>query len=126
MVRLRPATAALGLLMASAAGVGCHPVGPPIRQPSPPIVPATLPDATAEIQVIDLGVALRLAGVDNPTIALAQERIRESMAGQLAARSLLLPSLNVGGNFRLHRGAFQDDPGFLRTPNLQSLYLGAG
>ena len=32
------------------------------------------------------------------------------LAGQLAADSLLLPSINIGGNFRLHRGALQDDP----------------
>lgn len=81
---------------------------------------------SAPENLIDLGVALRLAGVDNPMISLAQERIQEALAGQLAARSLLLPSVNVGGNFRLHRGALQDDPGFLRMPNSQSLYLGAG
>ena len=75
---------------------------------------------------IDLDAALRLAGIDNPTILLAQERIQEALAGQLAARSLLLPSLNAGGNFRNHTGVFQDDPGFLRDPHLQSVYVGAG
>jgi outer membrane protein TolC len=73
-----------------------------------------------------LEVALRLAGVDNPTINLARERISEALAVQLAACSLLLPSVNVGGNFRLHRGALQDDPGPILRPNSQSLYLGAG
>lgn len=75
---------------------------------------------------IDLSSALRLAGVDNPTINLAEERIQEALAGQLAARSLLIPSVNVGGNLRLHRGAYQDDPGFLLSPNSQGLYVGAG
>jgi outer membrane protein TolC len=67
-----------------------------------------------------------LAGVDNPTIRLAEEQVREALAGQLAARSLALPSVNLGGNYRFHQGALQDDPGFLRFPRSQSLYLGAG
>jgi outer membrane protein TolC len=77
-------------------------------------------------EIIDLGAALRLAGVDNPTINLAREQVSEALAGQLAARSLLLPSINVGGNYRIHRGAFQDDPGPILKVNSQSLYLGAG
>jgi outer membrane protein TolC len=80
---------------------------------------------TPEI-TIDLGGALMLAGVDNPTINLAREQIQEALAGQLAARLLMVPNVNIGGNFRFHSGVFQDDPGFLRNPKLQSLYLGAG
>ncbi|MCC6417285.1 MAG: TolC family protein [Gemmataceae bacterium] len=83
-----------------------------------------MPPASEE--PIDLEAALRLAGVDNPTINLAREQIQEALAGQLAARVLLIPSVNVGGSFRLHRGVLQDDPGFLRSPRSQSLYLGAG
>jgi outer membrane protein TolC len=75
---------------------------------------------------LDLASALREAGVDNPTIALAQERIREALAGQLAARAMLMPSINLGSNFRLHRGALQDDPGFLFDPHSQGLFVGAG
>jgi outer membrane protein TolC len=91
---------------------------------APAAPPAVAFDAAAS--TIDLGVALRLAGVDNPSINLAREQVREALAGQLAAESLLLPSLNAGGNFRLHRGVFQATPGFLRDPDLQSLYVGAG
>lgn len=79
-----------------------------------------------QAQAIDLGTALHLAGVDNPTINIAREQAQEALANQLAARSMLLPTVNLGGNFRLHRGALQDDPGFLRFPASQSLYLGAG
>ncbi|MFO0850693.1 MAG: TolC family protein [Gemmataceae bacterium] len=75
---------------------------------------------------IDLGTALLLAGVDNPTIGLARERVREALATELAARSLLLPSVNVGGNFYLHRGELQASSGRLITVDRQSLYLGAG
>ena len=87
---------------------------------------ATNGDQTDAATVMDLATALRLAGVDNPTISLAQERIQEALAAQLGARSLLLPSINVGTNFRLHRGAYQDDPGFLIQPNSQGLFVGAG
>jgi outer membrane protein TolC len=75
---------------------------------------------------IDLDAAFRLAGIDNPTIALAHERIQEALADQLAVRSLLLPSLNAGSNYRNHAGYYMDDPGFLRNPHTQSLYVGAG
>src|SRR5207248_929012 len=83
------------------------------------------PEQPAE-ETIDLGVALRLVGVNNPTVSLARERVREALAGQLAARSLLLPTVNVGGNYRYHSGPLQDDPGEFRRVNLQSLYLGFG
>lgn len=92
-------------------------------------VPTTQPEGVVEAassETIDLGVALRLAGVNNPTANLAQERIREALAGRLAARSLLLPTINLGGNYRHHRGAIQDDPGGFRNVDLRSLYLGLG
>ena len=71
-------------------------------------------------------VALRLAGVANPTIELARETVRGALADQLAARALLLPSVNVGANYRLHRGTLLAPQGFVRDVNLQSAYLGAG
>lgn len=77
-------------------------------------------------ETVDLGVALRLAGVDNPTINLAREVVQEALANQLAARALLLPSVNVGADYRLHRGALLAAPGFVRTVDFQSAYLGAG
>lgn len=85
----------------------------------PPI--QSVPEAT-----LDLGVALRLAGIDNPTIARTSEAVREALAGQLAARALLLPSVNLGGNFRLHRGAYLAASGFVREVDIQSAYLGIG
>ncbi|HEX4606677.1 MAG TPA: TolC family protein [Urbifossiella sp.] len=97
--------------------------GPPAA-PGPDLPP---PPAPADaVETIDLGVALRLAGVDNPTVNLARERVREALAGQLLARSLLLPNINIGGNYRFHSGPLEDDPGEFRNINLQSLYLGFG
>lgn len=75
---------------------------------------------------LDLDVALRLAGVNNPTINLAREAVNEALADQLAARVLLLPSVNVGANYRYHRGAVQAATGQPRDVSFDSLYLGAG
>jgi outer membrane protein TolC len=92
----------------------------PDRRPNP-----SAPAASEE--TIDLGIALRLAGVENPTINLARERVQEALADQLAARSLLLPSVNIGGNYHLHNGNLQGSTGLIRNvTSEQSLYLGFG
>jgi outer membrane protein TolC len=96
-----------------------------LEQPNPQARPTDLTPPSSE-HTIDLSVSLQLAGVENPTINLAREAVREALAGQLAARSLLLPSVNIGGNLRLHHGALLAAPGFIRNVDLQSLYLGAG
>jgi len=88
---------------------------------SPPVVPAPVAE-----QAIDLETALLLAGVDNPTIALAQEAVRASLAEQLQARALLLPTLEAGVSFNLHRGNLQNSEGIIRDVNRQSLYGGTG
>ena len=76
--------------------------------------------------LIDLVAALRLASGQNPSIALAQETVRELGAAQLAANALMLPTLIAGGNYDTHRGALQQSPGRILNVNRQSLYLGAG
>ncbi|MDB5313876.1 MAG: Outer rane efflux protein [Gemmataceae bacterium] len=95
----------------------------PVSPPSP-LAGEGWPGARED--TIDLGVALRLAGVDNPTINLSRERIREALADQLAARSLLLPSVNIGGNYHYHEGPLQASFGQIRFVDSQSLYLGFG
>lgn len=122
-------TAVIGASLTAAPG--CRSVAPAttgrtalLARASAPIAP---PVATGDPdQVIDLGAALRLAGVENPTVDLARERVREALAEQLSAKSLLLPSLNVGGNYYAHRGALQTAAGAVTDVNRQSLYLGAG
>jgi outer membrane protein TolC len=81
---------------------------------------------TGSEDTIDLGIALRLGGVDNPTINLAREQIREALAGQLTARSLLLPSVNIGGNYHYHNGPVQASFGQIRYLTTQNLDLGFG
>jgi outer membrane protein TolC len=77
-------------------------------------------------QSIDLDIALRLAGVSNPTINLARERVEEALADQLAARAMLLPSLTIGGNYRNHQGAVEASTGVVHDVHLQSVYAGFG
>ncbi|MCZ2343265.1 MAG: TolC family protein [Bacteroidales bacterium] len=97
---------------------------------SPILGMATIGEAPMEVMgnahTLDLGIALQLAGVDNPTVNLARERVREAVALQLAARSLLLPTLIAGGNVRLHVGPLQDEPGNFWNNNVQSFYTGLG
>ncbi len=93
----------------------------PASFPTQPAVPTAAVDAG-----VDLGVSLQLAGVGNPTINLAREAIQEALARQTAARALLLPSVNIGGNLHIHHGWLQASPGLIRQVDSQSLYFGAG
>lgn len=96
-------------------------VVPPDPVPAPPSVPVA-----ASENFVDLGTSLRLAGVGNPTINLAREVVREASARYLAARVLLLPDINVGGNYHLHQGVLQASPGIIRQTDSQALFLGFG
>jgi outer membrane protein TolC len=102
-----------------------------------------LPDATGGSQIplpgpppetilqpgefpIDLGSALRMGGAENPELLLARERIVEATAVRQLAAAQLLPNLNVGANFNLHRGALQQANGNILNVNRDSLYVGMG
>jgi outer membrane protein TolC len=87
---------------------------------------ASVVPLAAKEHAIDLATALGLAGVENPTIALAREAIRASLAEQTEARVLLLPTLSAGMNFNLHRGNLQSSQGIIRDVDRQALYVGAG
>jgi outer membrane protein TolC len=91
--------------------------------------PLTLPEVPAAApggQIIDLGQALSLAGVDNPTIALAQQAIVASQARLLQAETLLLPTLEAGADFDWHEGTLQSVQGIIRDLDRSSVYVGAG
>jgi outer membrane protein TolC len=75
---------------------------------------------------INLETALSLAGAGNPTIALAQESVRASLAEQLRARAALLPILDAGMNFNHHAGSLQSAQGVILDVDRQALYVGAG
>src|ERR1043165_3333499 len=77
-----------------------------LGSPTPGATPPSAGDR-GEIQVVDLPAALGRAGVANPTIALAEEAVRSSLAERTLARSLLFPNLDAGANYRLHHGQLQ-------------------
>lgn len=91
-------------------------------RPDPP--PATiLREGEAPM---DLGTALRLAGVQNPELLAARERVTEAAALRQLAAAQSLPNLNVGSNYDLHRGTLQQSNGSIITINRDALYVGLG
>jgi outer membrane protein TolC len=87
--------------------------------------PAVIPQPSSEYP-IDLSTALRLAEVENPTIAAARAAIIEALAFQTGARALLLPSLNAGTNYHNHTGNLQRSSGRILNLSEQALYFGGG
>jgi outer membrane protein TolC len=77
------------------------------------------------IQPIDLTSALRLAGARDLDIAIAHERIAQSLAELQEARALWLPSIFIGPNWIRHDGQVQAVNGTIFTTSKSSLFLGA-
>jgi outer membrane protein TolC len=78
------------------------------------------------VATIDLASALRLAGVQNPEIMLARERVTEAVAVRQLAAAQILPSLNAGLNYDAHTGPLQQANGNILKVNRDALYVGAG
>jgi outer membrane protein TolC len=91
----------------------------------PQRAPSILPGPEA-INAIDLACALRLAGVSNPDMLLARQRVAQAAALQFLALSFVLPNLNTGLNYDDHNGPLQQSSGNILTVNRQALYLGLG
>jgi outer membrane protein TolC len=79
-----------------------------------------------QVSPIDLPSALRLAGVQNPEILLAQQRVEEAAALRQLAAAQFLPSLNAGSSIDLHQGPLQRSTGQITEENRGALYLGLG
>ncbi|HVW36025.1 MAG TPA: hypothetical protein VHB99_01930, partial [Pirellulales bacterium] len=79
-----------------------------------------------EVYEIDLPTTLRLMLSANPTMAVGREEVREMLALQTRARSMMLPSLNAGTAFHKHQGNFQASTGQIKDIYSQSLYFGGG
>jgi outer membrane protein TolC len=86
--------------------------------PEPTLNPITSP--------IDLTSAFRLAGVQNPEILIARERVVEAVALHQLAAAQLLPNLNAGTNYDAHIGPLQQSTGNILKVNRSSLYVGMG
>lgn len=86
--------------------------------------PASILDPNA--LPIDLPSTLRLAGVQNPQILIARERITEADAIRQLAAAQLLPDINIGTNYDAHTGPLQQSNGSIGKVNRDSLYVGLG
>jgi outer membrane protein TolC len=114
----------------TATAVGQQPAAPPATAPKPVPVRPPEPPPNTILQPgetpIDLGTALRLAGAENPDLLLARERVSEVTAVRQLAAAQLLPNLNLGGNYDLHRGPLQQSTGNVLSVHRDALYLGLG
>ncbi len=91
---------------------------PPGEVLGTPLVPGQV------IHPIDLPGALRLAGAEDLDIAIARERVAQSIAELQQARVLWLPSLYIGPNWIRHDGQVQTVQGQIQNVSKSSLFLG--
>ena len=89
-----------------------------------PASPPTLLDPNT--RPIDLNTALRLAGVQNPQLMIARQRVVEAAALRQLAAVQILPSINLGTNYDGHTGPLQQSNGNILSVNRSALYVGAG
>ncbi|MHB1560364.1 MAG: TolC family protein [Isosphaeraceae bacterium] len=92
----------------------------------PPAGPRSRSILNGEVNSIDLGTALRLAGVQNPEVLIARQRVLEAVAMRQLAVAQLIPSLNAGSSFNTHSGVLQQSNGNMLSVNRSSVYVGAG
>ncbi|HWG43556.1 MAG TPA: TolC family protein, partial [Gemmataceae bacterium] len=91
------------------------------RLPQAP--PSILPP---EAHGIDLTCVLKLAGVDNPDINIARQRVIGAEALRMAAFAMVLPNFNAGANYDAHTGPLQQSSGNILKVNRNALYFGMG
>jgi outer membrane protein TolC len=99
--------------------------GEPLPPPGPPEPTASVPPY-GEVLSIDLPTALRLTNANNPTIALARERVAEAYAAERQADVAWLPNLQGGPNYQRHDGRDQTTQGPIIEVSKQSLYVNGG
>jgi outer membrane protein TolC len=120
-------TAGLAAALALAGGPAETKAPPDKKAPDSvkiPPPPASLLDPNAT--PINLPTSLKLAGVENPEILLAQERVTEAVALRQLAAVAWLPNLNAGSNFDSHTGNLQQSSGNILYVNRSALYAGLG
>lgn len=108
------------------------PVVAPPAPPPPPSAPANLPPSeplaapNVDVLPIDLPTALQLTNANNPTIALARERVQEAYAAERQADVAWLPNLQGGANYNRLDGRDQQTPGQIITVSKQNLFANGG
>ncbi|MBX6314554.1 MAG: TolC family protein, partial [Isosphaeraceae bacterium] len=95
----------------------------PPHRPVAPLPPILL---GPNVVPIDLNTALRLAGVQNPELLLARQRVVEGVALRQLAAAQFLPSANGGFNYDTHTGVLQQSNGNILSVNRSAVYVGAG
>ena len=104
---------------------------PPALLPEPSTgLPSAVPTSPTllgpQTRPIDLNSALRLAGVQNPDLNLARQRVVEAEALRQLAAAQFLPSINLGANYDSHNGTLQQSNGNILSVNRSAVYVGAG
>jgi outer membrane protein TolC len=94
-------------------------------------IEALLPPKPASIlpkdmNAVDLHCVLRVAGMENPDILIARQRIAVAEALRFGAYAMILPNFNGGTNYDAHTGPLQQSSGNILTVNRNALYVGAG
>ena len=134
--RIVSRVAAIVLCLGTASASGQPALGP---RPGPPAVPEVDPTSASakswrpsdsilgpNVQPIDLGTALRLAGARNPELLLARGRVVEAAALRQFAAVQFLPSINLGLNYDIHTGNLQQSNGNILAVNRAAIFVGAG
>jgi outer membrane protein TolC len=103
------------------AASGAKPTNVPLPIPASP--PSSL---VPQVQPIDLDTSLRLAGVQNPELNVARQRVLEAVAMRQLAAASFLPSINPGMNYDSHTGNLQQSNGNILSVQRSAVYLGAG
>ena len=96
------------------------------NDPAPPVAPNPSTILAGEVQPIDLGSALRLAGLQNPGLLLARQLVVEAVAERQFAAAQILPTLNSGASYDAHTGNLQQSSGNILSVNRSSVYVGSG
>ena len=102
---------------------------PPTPAQSPSVIGAVADPPTIlddQFAPIDLPSAVQLAGLRNPDLFLARQRVVEAAALRQFAAAQLLPTLNAGVNFDAHSGPLQQSSGNILRVSRSALYAGAG
>lgn len=79
-----------------------------------------------KVRPLSLGAALAQAGMENPVLNIARQAVASAQGLQLQARVLLLPSVNVGGNYDDHTGPLIASFGGIRKVSKDLVYYGLG
>lgn len=100
-------------------GAGMHPQDAPLD--------TSLQDLLGtEVAPIDLAAALDLAGVQNPEILIARQRVVQAVAERQLAAAQLLPSIRMGWSYDDHTGPLQQSFGNILSLHRSAMYVGAG